>query len=327
MSARAWVAGFTILSLMGCSQTDTVSRYRDIGETRNLLTTADLRIVTARRVPYGLDRKDGHGASDHEVICTEPRPDIAKALSTLASGSASVNLNLPVAGAVVNEAGSAEGTRATAEQLAQLTERVPPIQAMRDGLYRACEAYANQVIGRNAYALILSRYGELLTTLLLASAAANEYGKQPLAKLDGVQFTVTPKPAAKAAAAATPTSAADPVPSRAGADLVLNVADNTALQAKTTPTTRPSASAGARPTGATATVLTAIGGNVPAAMEAMQFNYMRLNHVTPLLALCANNLDGSIPASDQGTAWPDREACNSLLDKVIRAEMSARIAR
>ena len=240
---------------------------------------------------------------------------MAKALSTLSSGSVSLNLNLPIAGAVTNEAGSAEGTRATAEQLAQLTERIPPIQAMRDGLYRACEAFANQAIGRNAYALILSRYGELLTTLLLASAAANEYGKQPLVKLDGVQFTITPKTQDKGAAAVGGTGTPAAQDSRhastrrcgadeSGADLILDVADHTASTTKSL-VKRGSPSVAARPAGATAAVLTAIGGNVPAAMEAMQFNYMRLNHVTPLLVLCANNMDGSIPASNRKTSWPD----------------------
>ena len=37
--------------------------------------------------------------------------------------------------------------------------------ALRDGLYSACQAYANQLIGKDAYSLILSQYGNLLVAL------------------------------------------------------------------------------------------------------------------------------------------------------------------
>ena len=63
--ARTWLIAFAGFALMGCSETNTVSKYRDIGDTRNLLTTADLRMITARRVPYSHNVRGGLGAGDH----------------------------------------------------------------------------------------------------------------------------------------------------------------------------------------------------------------------------------------------------------------------
>jgi hypothetical protein len=43
--------------------------------------------------------------------------------------------------------------------------RTAGVVALRDGLYTACQAYANDVIGKDAYSLILSQYGNLLVAL------------------------------------------------------------------------------------------------------------------------------------------------------------------
>ena len=37
--------------------------------------------------------------------------------------------------------------------------------ALRDGLYAACQAYVNGVLGHDAYSLVLSQYGNLLVAL------------------------------------------------------------------------------------------------------------------------------------------------------------------
>jgi hypothetical protein len=61
-------------------------------------------------------------------------------------------------------------SRAYAESLAQLTNRLATIQLLRDALYRACEAYANGALSNAAYAVILSRYDDLLIRPLIAKA-------------------------------------------------------------------------------------------------------------------------------------------------------------
>lgn len=138
---------------VGC--TDTVLRDATIGNTRALVTTADLRIITERPNRLG----------GPTLICAEPSPDVAKALSTASQLAASVRTPSSVSG-------NGSIGAATAEQLAELAGRVPGLLALRDGLYRVCEAFANGALGSDGYAVVLSRYGDLLTTLLLADAAA-----------------------------------------------------------------------------------------------------------------------------------------------------------
>ena len=147
-----------------CNQADPEFARTQLGATPLLITTATVRLVTDRPNPTG-DIIPNTQELRH-VVCAEPSPDVAKALQTATDLSASIqsqgNGNLGVA---------------TAEQLAQLTARLPSIQALRDAVYRACEAYANGVLGANAYAMLVSRYGELLVTLMLGENAASNFGK------------------------------------------------------------------------------------------------------------------------------------------------------
>jgi hypothetical protein len=57
---------------------------------------------------------------------------------------------------------------AVAEQVAYIGVRNSTIQLLRDGLYRACEAYMNGAIGDFGYALFLANYGRLMVALLTA---------------------------------------------------------------------------------------------------------------------------------------------------------------
>ena len=96
---------------------------------------------------------------------------MAKAISAAAALSASV----------ANKGSGAAGG-ASAEAVAELAGRSTALLGLRDGIYRACEAYANGVIGADAYALVLSRYGQLMTTLFLAqdvTGAAGTEAEQP----------------------------------------------------------------------------------------------------------------------------------------------------
>ena len=54
--------------------------------------------------------------------------------------------------------------------------RSTALLGLRDGLYRACEAYANGAIGADAYALVLSRYGQLMTTFFLGQDVTGAAG-------------------------------------------------------------------------------------------------------------------------------------------------------
>jgi hypothetical protein len=46
-----------------------------------------------------------------------------------------------------------------------LAGRTAGVLALRDGLYAACQSYVNGVLGHDAYALVLSQYGNLLVAL------------------------------------------------------------------------------------------------------------------------------------------------------------------
>jgi hypothetical protein len=64
--------------------------------------------------------------------------------------------------------------------------RTAGVVALRDGLYKACEAYANGVIGKDAYALVLSQYGNLLVALAGGTSGGSNAGGAPSAPATAV---------------------------------------------------------------------------------------------------------------------------------------------
>ena len=160
---RNVVSGLAVLILAGCSiLEDEVARgyaQRDTF-TPVTFTTADVRMIAQRRRPNSPD----------VVTCTEPSPDVAKALSAAAQLSGS--------GGNGTATGSLSAGGASAEAVVALAGRSTALLGLRDGLYRACEAYANGAIGADAYALVLSRYGQLMTTLFLGQDVTGAAGTQ-----------------------------------------------------------------------------------------------------------------------------------------------------
>jgi hypothetical protein len=291
--------GFGTLLLCGCQSTSSEYSNSKLGTDPVLLTTADVRIISQRPSPSG-------GSS--QVVCSEPSPDVAKALQT--SLTASANATAPSgisAGGTLNAA--------EAQQLAQLTARVPSIQALRDGLSGACEAYANGSIGANAYSVILSRYGDLLVTLILSEAAAGNAATtlqtlqglnmiQPLPsngagnqqKKPTEQPTTSPTRAAPAssipriiqASLLLPSSSQGlSTPAASAQDLHLVVDPNGGNADTSTPTPASTATGSA----ATASASTA------QIIESMQLNYFdqTLGKIGPMFVMCANVLDPTRP--------------------------------
>jgi hypothetical protein len=152
---RSWslMPGLGALLAAGCSS---AVDYRENSgwNTAAAYTTADTRIVTQRPHPMFPGR---------QVICTEPSPDVAKALSTARQLTAS--------GGNGTASASLAASAATASAVAELAGRSTALLGLRDGLYRACEAYANGALGDSAYALVLSRYGQIMITLFLGQDA------------------------------------------------------------------------------------------------------------------------------------------------------------
>jgi hypothetical protein len=330
------------IGLAACQRTtDTFNQPAQVGSTSMLLTTADLRTISER--PHPLN--DGRN-----IICTEPPPDVAKALSTALALSAS------------GGNGSAQGAFAfnsvTAEQLAELAGRVPGLLALRDTLFRACEAYANGTLGDDAYALIVSRYGELLTTLILGDAVSPSSAN--LAALQGINLN---PPTPQNTGAKQNTSPSKNTTSDGGAPAdgapasELNLPPNARVRVAsldpafvqaaaaghlpgmppaggTPPKTKTQTSVSKQNTNQPPAASSALAVSGPQALEEMQKNYMGLGIVGPLLIACVNEHDQTrrgqyLPAS---TYPPGRQNdllstgfCNDYITRVVTLEWVERL--
>jgi hypothetical protein len=122
-----------------------------------LLPGADYHLAIVRTGPQ-FRQSDGTVFPGQNILCEEPSPDWAIAFGTAFAGAAS-------GGASGGPSGSVSGSANTTEAITAAAGRTAGVVALRDGLYSACEAYANQAIGKDAYSLILSQYGNLLVAL------------------------------------------------------------------------------------------------------------------------------------------------------------------
>jgi hypothetical protein len=105
-------------------------------------------------------RASGNG-EQQRVVCAEPSPDVAKAYADAVSAS------LKVMGK-----GEVGISASSAQELATIGVRTATIQLLRDGLYRACEAYMNGALDDFGYGLILSQYDKLMLTMMSIEGAA-----------------------------------------------------------------------------------------------------------------------------------------------------------
>jgi hypothetical protein len=104
---------------------------------------------------------------------------------------------------------------ASAEAALALAGRSTALLGLRDGLFRACEAYANGVIGADAYALVLSRYGQLMTTLFLGQDITGAAGTEAGASVQSspVSLTINP-PGGGTVTAGQPSNPSSSAPSQ-----------------------------------------------------------------------------------------------------------------
>ncbi len=163
-----------ILSLSACNtaeKTGTFAETRELNGGRVLLNTPELRAVFQTEV----GRDSRHGRVTPRVIsCVEPSADVAKVVGSSFNVGAALSAKLPngidpnIALAIANS---------TAGAVAQLGERMATIQLLRDGLFRACEAYANGALSDISYAVLLSRYDDTMVTLLANELAAGNFGR------------------------------------------------------------------------------------------------------------------------------------------------------
>lgn len=113
---------------------------------------------------------------DHRIICAEPSPDVAQATST----ALQVSANLAKTAGESKTDVAAGVALATAAQVAQLGERLATIQAIRERMYRSCEAYANGATTAAQYRNMLATIDRLIATTLSVEMAAGAFGRPPV---------------------------------------------------------------------------------------------------------------------------------------------------
>ena len=252
---------FAALTLAGCRyfEDDGQYGYSRTGLTvRSAFTTADERIITERENPV----------THQPVVCTEPSPDVAKAISTAFALSGQ--------GGDGSASGGIAASGSSAEAVAELAGRSTALLGLRDGLFQACQAFANGAIGADIYALIVSRYGQLLTTLFLGQDIAAI--PQPIA--------VAASPGISASATAAPGSS--------------NGSPSTNV---TVPSGTPPASQGG-------TAVAAVTGPAAAAIARMNEDYMNLdyNPVHDFAVVCVNRNDPTTLHAVDSTGAQVRDA-------------------
>src|SRR5262245_11026581 len=114
----------------------------NLGENDKIvLTDATQRAITVVKVQTD---QDGRRVKPQRVVCAEPSPDIARAVSS------AIESTLKAKGEYSGASAALEGTlnRTFSESIAQLGSRLATIQLLRDELSDLCRAYANGEIGR-----------------------------------------------------------------------------------------------------------------------------------------------------------------------------------
>jgi hypothetical protein len=141
------------------------------GGGHTLVTTAEYRAIN--QTSAGQNSVHGRVTPAY-ITCAEPSPDVAKAVSTALNASGSGGVTLPNG---VTADVAAAVSRARAEALVQLGERLATIQLLRDGLHSACEAFANGAITDTTYAVMLSRFDKTMVTMLATEIAGGAFGR------------------------------------------------------------------------------------------------------------------------------------------------------
>ncbi len=213
---RHVTVALAVLPMMGCA--NYIFRPFNIDSGTSLSVDAMQRMV--------LVTHKGGKSGDRLVVCTEPSPDAISALA--ASGSANVSGTLPSAtpGGPSQGSGAGSGSFAMSEAVASIAMRTQTIQLLRDGLFRACEAYMNGAIDQHQYNVVLLNIDRLMVTLLGVDAIGG------MGMVAPVTIGATPSGvSAQAGRAAAPGSSANTVQSEAMANIVMSANAHSSLPA------------------------------------------------------------------------------------------------
>ena len=163
------IVGLAAAILSGCADPNTRPTHVQFADNQDTLVMGpNLRLVNQRG-------REIEGRGSLPTVCTEPSPDVAIALNRSLSGSGTVTP--PAGGTTVTGTGTVTTTQ-TATEIGAAGHTAGVI-ALRDGLYAACQSYVNGVLGHDAYAVILSQYGNLLVSLTGTGSQATRSAYTP----------------------------------------------------------------------------------------------------------------------------------------------------
>jgi hypothetical protein len=145
------LVGVLCISSSGCAY---FTHYKD----RAAFDESSYSLDAKQRVVLSFASADKQGRTGR-YVCAEPSPD---ALSAMAASGA---LEAQVAGQ-----GGGAASASLNEAVASIGLRTQTIQLLRDGLYRACEAYLNGAIDEFGYALLLNKYDDSMISLSRSTA-------------------------------------------------------------------------------------------------------------------------------------------------------------
>ncbi|ANQ85063.1 hypothetical protein dqs_2026 [Azoarcus olearius] len=136
----------------GCAQWNTAYRSMDFRDNSGVMVDVKQRaIIQGKRSGNG-HADDGNGAT---VICAEPSPDAMSAAA------------VEIAAEGQSPTGSGGGLGiATQEGAAFIGLRTQSIQAMRDQMYRLCEAYLNGAISKGQFELHSRRHQRYMVAIM-----------------------------------------------------------------------------------------------------------------------------------------------------------------
>jgi hypothetical protein len=161
-------------ALGACSTEHYVRAEADVSRS-SLVTDAKQRVI--------LSLPRVHGTSSR-IVCAEPSPDVAQAISEALKVGLSVDLSKVAGADSKDKSVGFDFGKSSAASVAQLGERLAVVQMLRDRMYRACEAYANGAIGEAAYTLLMARNDKTMMSLLSNELAAGAFGRA-LASIGG----------------------------------------------------------------------------------------------------------------------------------------------
>jgi hypothetical protein len=150
------MAALAMTPLTGCA--NYIFRTFDIDRGENLSVDARQRVV--------LVTHNGGKTHDRTVVCTEPSPDVLAAQAVSGSANGAATLPSAAEGATGQSSFSGSIAGASSEAAASIAMRSQTIQLLRDGLFRACEAYMKGAIDQQQYNIVLFDMDRQIITAL-----------------------------------------------------------------------------------------------------------------------------------------------------------------